>query len=164
VTRGHLALLALSVPVGLAAPAHAQDAAFGRGVWLSQANCSDCHGFFGNGFGEDPRAPKGANLRETTLDAAGLAEVILCGRPGTAMPYFDQRAYTDKRCYEATKADLGDQTPPAAQQQLTRRHADGLAAFIIAEFKGKGEPTQEECVALLGPTTGRCAQLPKAAK
>lgn len=157
-------LLALLALVGLATPAHAQDASFGRSVWLTQANCADCHGWFGNGFGEDPRAPKGADLRQTPLDAAGIAEVILCGRPGTAMPHFDPRAYTDKRCYDVTKADLGDQVPPNAQGALTKRHADGLAAFIIAEFKGKGEPTQEECVALLGTTTSRCASMPKAAK
>ncbi len=156
------ALLVTLAVVAIVLPAHAQDAAFGRSVWLTQANCSDCHGWFGNGFGEDPRSPKGANLRETTLDAAGIAEVILCGRPGTQMPHFDPRAYTDKRCYDVTRADLGDQVPPDAQTPLTRRHADGLAAFILAEFKGKGDPTQEECLALLGAQSSRCAAMPKA--
>jgi len=152
-----LATLALSTP-GVA-----QDAAFGRDVWLKQANCSDCHGWLANGQPEDPRAPKGANLRQTTLNAAQIAEVILCGRPGTPMPYFDTRAYTDARCYGMTKAQMGDAVPEPAISGLTKRHADGLAAFILGEFAGKGDPTFEDCVSLLGAGNPRCTALPKKA-
>lgn len=158
-TRLAVALAALAVS---AVPVLAQDASLGRSIWLTESNCNDCHGWFGTGEGEDPRSPRGANLRATPLDAAGLAEVIMCGRPATAMPHFDPRAYTDKRCYDVTKADLGDRVPPDSPQQLTRRQIDALAAFIAAEFKGRGDPTQEECVALLGSGSSRCATMPKA--
>lgn len=145
----------------LALPASAQDAKFGRDVWLTQANCADCHGWLAVGIPEDPRAPKGANLREATLTAAQISEVILCGRPGSGMPYFDQRAYTDARCFGQTKAQLGDAIPPQGGVALTKRHADSLAAFILSEFAGKGPPTQEDCVGLLGAASPRCGNLPK---
>lgn len=134
----------------------AQDLNFGKSTWLTQANCAECHGWMGDGVQEDPRAPRGANLRETTLTAEQLSEVILCGRPGTDMPAFDPRAYTDARCYGMTRAQIGDLAPPLAQQQLTKRHADGLAAFILSEFKDKGPPTCALCQALLGATADRC--------
>ncbi|MCC6982345.1 MAG: hypothetical protein IT535_03655 [Bauldia sp.] len=144
------------------APAYAQDAAFGRDVWLSQANCADCHGWLADGQPEDPRAPRGANLRDTVLTEEQLVEVILCGRPGTGMPHFDPRAYTDARCYGLTREQLGDATPGASDQTLTNRHAVGLARFILADFAGKGPPTSEDCTALLGEGNARCAALPRA--
>ncbi|MBM3507195.1 MAG: hypothetical protein FJX64_05640 [Alphaproteobacteria bacterium] len=151
---------ALVASLGMPGMASAQDAAFGKGVWLTGAKCADCHGWMGDGVQEDPRAPKGDNLRETTLTAEQLSEVILCGRPGTGMPYFDPRAYTDARCYGMTRAQIGNQAPEAGAAQLTKRHADGLAAFILSEFAGKGAPTKALCASLLGPTVARCAQLP----
>jgi mono/diheme cytochrome c family protein len=143
-----------------AGAAAAQDANFGKSVWLSQANCADCHGILGDGNNEDPRSPRGANLWQTTLTADQLVEVILCGRPGTAMPYFDAKAYTDDRCYGATAEDLGDQVPTEGKAHLTQRHAKGLAAFILASFAGKGAPTQASCKELLGDDNPRCASLP----
>lgn len=152
---GSLILAAL-----VAAPLAAQDAGFGKSVWVSQANCSDCHGWMGDGNNEDPRSPRGANLRETKLTAEQIAEVVLCGRPGTTMPFFDPRAYTDKRCYGVDRAALGDQVPDNGGVALTRRHADGLAAFILAEFAGKGAPTQASCAAILG-ASATCARYAK---
>jgi cytochrome c553 len=152
---------AAAVTFGLSGAAAAQDANFGKSVWLTQANCAECHGWFGNGEQEDPRAPKGASLRKTNLNAQQLAEVILCGRPGTEMPHFDLRAYTDARCFGMTAAQIGNQKPPPASMGLTQRHADGLAAFILAVFAGKGGPTRAECADLLGATNPRCATLPQ---
>ena len=156
----HLAYAALLIGVANVSicQAHAQDASFGKSVWLTGANCSDCHGWMGDGNNEDPRSPRGANLRQTKLNADQIAEVIMCGRPGTPMPHFDPKAYTDKRCYGVSKTDLGDKTPDPGVTQLTKRHADGLAAFILAEFAGKGDATQADCVALLG-NVPRCASM-----
>jgi mono/diheme cytochrome c family protein len=153
-------LLVAGVLTVFSTPGFAQDAAFGRGVWLSEANCADCHGWLANGIPEDPRSPKGANLRETVLTQDQLIEVILCGRPGTAMPHFDARAYTDARCYDLTAAQLGDAKPAQSDIALTRRHAVGLAMFILSEFAGKGEPTFEDCTSLLGEGNARCTLLP----
>ncbi len=56
------------------------------------------------------------SLRKTQLTAEQLAGVIRCGRPTTGMPIIDQFAYTDKRCYDYTKADLGKDMPPMATE------------------------------------------------
>ncbi len=154
------AMAGVAFAAAIATQASGQDAGFGRIVWLNEANCADCHGWLADGIPEDPRAPKGMNLRETVLDQDQLIEVILCGRPGTAMPHFDRRAYEDDRCYGLTRAALGDATPPTADFSLTRRHAGGLAAFILSEFVGKGPPTPEQCRALLGAENTRCAEMP----
>lgn len=154
-----IALSGLSAATLLAFPAAAQDVAFGKSVWLTGANCADCHGWMGDGVQEDPRAPRGANLRETNLTAEQLSEVILCGRPGTEMPAFDARAYTDARCYGMTRAQLGGQAPPIAQTPLTKRHADGLALFILQELKARGAPSFQNCTELLGATADKCVTL-----
>lgn len=156
-----IAAFALAMVLSTGSPAHAQDAKFGRDVWLGQANCADCHGWFGDGNPEDPRSPPGANLRDTSMDKEALIETILCGIPGTGMPYFDAKAYTDDRCYGVTKADLDGSAPPAGATALTRRHATGLANFILEYLADKGEVTQEECVSLLGSDSSRCSQLTK---
>ena len=161
---GRNILAGIAFGVGLVLPAAGQDAGFGRDVWLKQANCSDCHGWFGTGLPEDPRSPKGANLRQTKLDAARIAETVLCGRPGTAMPYFDQRAYTDGRCFGMTKEQMGENMPGLGGVALTRRHADGLAQFILNAFAGKGDPTFEECEGLLGAGNRRCPEFPRQAR
>ncbi len=139
----------------LVTPATAQDANFGKQIWLNQANCADCHGWLGDGNNADPRSPRGANLRETSMDAETIAMVVLCGIPGTGMPHFDARAYTDDRCYGSTRAQMGDSTPPTGAMELTARHARGLAAFILQEFAGK-PVTPESCEALLGADAQRC--------
>ncbi len=33
--------------------------------------------------------------------------VIMCGRPGTPMPHYDELAYTVRPCYGVTEAELG---------------------------------------------------------
>ncbi len=159
----HFAATLAVAAIGLASPAQAQDAGFGRDVWLKQANCSDCHGWFGNGLPEDPRSPRSADLRVTTLSAEQIAETILCGRPGTAMPYFDHRAYIDARCFGMTKEQMGENMPALGATPLTRRHADGLAQFILSAFAGKGRITFEEFEGLLGAANRRCIEFPKTA-
>lgn len=149
-------IAAIALTLSLAGAAGAQDANFGKSAWLTGANCADCHGWMGDGVQEDPRAPRGANLRETNLTAEQLSEVILCGRPGTEMPAFDARAYTDARCYGMTRAQIGNQAPPIAQTPLTKRHADGLALFILQELKAKGAPNFQNCTELLGGTADKC--------
>lgn len=153
---GGLALLGIAAAAG---PAAAQGADIGRQVWLSQAPCADCHGWMGDGNNADPRSPRGANLHETTLTAEQIAEVVLCGLPGTGMPYFDEHAYEDTRCYGATREQMAGTTPNTGATYLTKRHATGLAAFILSEFAGK-PVTKAACVSLLGPDAQRCNELP----
>ena len=138
----------------------AQEASFGKEVWLHQANCSDCHGYLGDGNNEDPRSPRGANLRETPLTQEEIVEVILCGRPGTSMPHFDPKAYSaGHECYGMADADVGSDKPEAGAVALTKRHATGLANFILETFAGKGPATKQQCTDLLGEDAQRCAAL-----
>ena len=145
--------------LGFANMAASQNAEMGRKIYQSQADCSNCHGWAGNGDGDDPRASRGANLRETILTLEEIAEVVLCGRPGTAMPHYDDRAYNDDRCYGLTREQLGRDTPTKAETPLVKRHADALAMFITEWFKGAGEVTFQQCVNLMGPESIRCDAL-----
>lgn len=138
----------------------AQDAAFGKTVWLTQAPCAECHGWMGDGNSADPRQPRGANLRETQLDVDGIVQIVLCGIPGTAMPAFDPKAYSDDRC-GMTAEQVGDQRPEQGSAKLTKRHATGLANFILENFAGKGPATKQKCVAELGDQIDYCNTLPE---
>lgn len=151
-----LAVLAFSA---LSFPALAQDATevaaadpaqieAGFGVWKKQ-DCIGCHGWAGNGerIGENPTGP---NLRALDYDAATLKEVILCGRPGTAMPSHDPRAYTDDRCYGMTKADLAGQDILKGRD-MSSTEADALVAYMQASMLGRPtQPSQEDCKAYYG--------------
>ena len=54
----------------------------GLEAWKT-AGCAECHGAFADGEKQRDEAPSGANLRQSRLDNAALAETIRCGRPGT---------------------------------------------------------------------------------
>lgn len=154
-----LLLLAVVLVLGHASPAAAQSVKMGRNIWYSQADCTDCHGWAGNGIPDEPRSSKGANLRETTLSPEQISEVILCGRPATSMRHYDKRAYTDDRCYGLTREDLGADTPQRAAVSLVNRHADALAVFITETFMGAGEVTLAHCIELMGEESIRCDPL-----
>jgi mono/diheme cytochrome c family protein len=164
-------MLASVLMAGMAVPcvpAMAQDyrpdpnlAALGESIWKSTAPCRNCHGGLANGIGDVPQDPQGPNLRETTLQPAEIAEVIRCGRPGTEMPHFDARAYTDRRCYDVTAAELGDAVPPAGSS-LSPRQIDAIVALLVTRFVGKPDPTYEECVAFWGEGATTCGRYPKA--
>src|SRR5437763_16331030 len=100
-----LALLVSNVAV-------AQDVLQGRRVFLEKADCQYCHGWAGDGAGQGQSPGGAANLRRSQLDRETLITVISCGVPGTAMPHFDELAYTDKRCYGMTEAEIGARKPP----------------------------------------------------
>ncbi len=144
------------------APAAAQNVDLGYKVYKTKIDCGLCHGWAGNGVPDDPRQPKGANLRETTLNREQLIEVIKCGRPGTGMPHFDARAYEDKRCYDSTRADLGDQTPPGWGTSLIGREMEALGDYLMAKVVGQGEITKEQCFEYYGEGAAACAEYPAA--
>ena len=152
------ALVVLGVSAG-ALPAQAQDAAAvaaadpalveeGFAVWKGQ-DCIGCHGWAGNGerIGENPTGP---SLRALDYDAATLKEIILCGRPGTAMPYHDPRAYTDDRCYGMTKADV-EGVDLLKGRAMTAAEADALVAYMEDRMLGRPDaPNQDDCKAYYG--------------
>ncbi|MDB5472980.1 MAG: hypothetical protein JWP99_283 [Devosia sp.] len=149
-----LGALALAFPL---AQAQAQDTAAtvvpalveeGFQVWKGQ-DCIGCHGWAGNGerIGENPTGP---NLRALEYDAATLKEIILCGRPGTAMPYHDPRAYTDGRCYGMTQADLAG-VNLLEGRAMSSVEADALVAYMQESMMGRpAEPNRDDCKAYYG--------------
>lgn len=165
------AVLAMAVAMAPGGEAAAQTAftpdpsmvTLGRSLWKDQVPCRDCHGGLGNGIPDVPQQPSGASFRTTPLTPDDFAMTIRCGRPGTEMPHFDGKAYTDKRCYNLTAAEMGNNVPPAGQA-LTERQVNALVAFVFATFVGKGDPTFESCVAFWGEGASTCARYPRAGR
>ena len=90
-----------------------------------------------------------------------LITVIECGVPGTAMPHFDDAAYTDKRCYGMTEAELGSRTPPLPPSTtLVRREVEALTDYLIAKIIGRGPITRAECIENFGERARSCNDYP----
>src|ERR1700720_432962 len=158
------ALLAFLAIVAATLPAGAQeDFAVGRRIFLEKADCQYCHGWAGDGAGQGQSPGGAANLRRSQLNRDSLIMVISCGIPGRAMPHFDDQAYSDKRCYGMTEAELGDKVPPfPPSTALPRRDIENVADYLLAKIIGRGAITREECVETLGPRGRACAEYPAA--
>ncbi len=151
---------AWTVTAGSAALAD-DDFAYGRRLFLEKAECSFCHGWAGDGAGHPQSPGRAANLRKTKLDRDGLIMVISCGIPGTAMPHFDEQAYTDKRCYGMTEAELGSRTPTLPPSTtLQKREIETIADYLLARIVGRGEITRAECVETFGEKARSCDDYP----
>lgn len=144
-------------------PASAQpDFAYGRRLYLEKAQCSYCHGWAADGAGEPQSNGGAANLRESKLTRDQLTEVILCGRPMTPMPRFDEDAYTDDRCYGLTEKDLGAQVPSLPPGgTLRRREAEAVADYLLAKVIGRGKVTRAECEEAFGAGARNCGAYPE---
>lgn len=144
--------------------AAAQNVSFGKEIWATKIECNSCHGWAGDGNGDDAHQPRGASLRDTQLTREQIIEVVKCGRIGSEMPHFDPRAYKDDRCYGVTAADLGDQTPIFGGKPLIKRELEALADYIEAEIVGKGPITREQCLRYFGDGTQACERYKPAAE
>lgn len=154
-------LLAAALVIGSATAGAQEDFSFARRLYLDKAQCSYCHGWAGDGAGEGQSNGGAANLRQTRLNRAQLVMTILCGRPGTAMPHFDEAAYTDKRCYGMTEADVGKlkpALPPGSTLQV--REAEAIADYLLAKFVGRGPITRAECEESYGTGARNCNEYP----
>jgi hypothetical protein len=142
--------------------AHADDYAFGRRLFLDKAQCHYCHGWAGDGAGEPQSNGAAANLRVSPLKRDQLIEVITCGVPGKAMPHFDGEAYTDKRCYGVTEAELGRDTPALPPGSiLSKREVEAVADYLLAKVIGRGPViTREECEEAYGEGARQCGRYP----
>jgi hypothetical protein len=151
---------------GAAVPAQAAavptDVADGQRIWATKAGCPFCHGWAADGQGDAHSEGNAPSLRATQLTVDQIHEVIQCGRPGTAMPHFDKFAYTDKRCYGSTAADLGNQVPNDPPTALQPFEIQAVADYVAFKLKGLGPVTQEQCVAYFGGPSDTCNSLPKA--
>jgi len=65
-------------------------------------------------------------------------------RPATGMPYHDQFSYTDKRCYDLTKADSAERAAMANFSRSARSMP--WSRYLFARVVGRGESTYEDCV------------------
>ena len=154
---GALALAGL-----FASTALAQDnAAQGLRIWKDKGGCLFCHGWSGDGMGDAHSEGGAPSLRETKLTRDQIRETIQCGRPATAMPHFDKFAYTDKRCYGVTAADLGNKVPNDPPAGLQKDELDAIADYVSTKLKGAGPVTFEECSTYFGGTPDECNHYPK---
>lgn len=153
--------LSVAIAALACAPAHAQNSDFGKRIYHDKAICSYCHGWAGDGAGEGQSSGGAADLRKTPLTRAQLIEIIKCGIPGRAMPHFDEAAYTDKRCYNSTEADMGANKPPLPPgSTLSQREIEALVDYMQAKIVGRGPITREECFETLGERVRSCADYP----
>ena len=160
---GFAAIFAFSAVTGLAQSAVAQagEVAEGQRIWSGKAECPQCHGWAADGNGGLHSAGLAASLRTTQLTRDQIRMTIQCGRPGTPMPHFDRFAYTDKRCYDMTAAELGDAVPNRAAATLQPYEIDALADFIEVKDKGAGPVTRSQCAAFFKENAGiRCERYP----
>jgi hypothetical protein len=138
--------------------------AYGRRLYLDKAQCGFCHGWAADGAGEPQSNGGASNLRESHLNREQLVEVILCGRPGTPMPHFDEQAYTEgNRCYGVTEAEVGAMMPALPPgSTLRKREAEAIADYLLAKVIGRGPVTRQECEEAFGPGARSCGQYPAA--
>jgi hypothetical protein len=162
---GMTALLVLCAmagsPARAQAPLSAEDARtieFGKEIYKVKADCQFCHKW--DATGDTGYGGIALSLRKTKLNPEQLAEVVKCGRPGTGMPYHDRLAYTDKRCYDMTKADLGKNAPPMGEF-LSAREIDAVIKYLFAKAVGRDESTYEDCVDFWGKDTRQCEPMKK---
>ena len=150
------------IAVEVSTVAVAQDVSAGQRIWANKAGCPQCHGWAGDGFHSGFHSEGNApSLRETQLTSDQIRETIQCGRPGTPMPHFDRFAYTDKRCYDMTAADLGDLEPIRAPTTLQSYEIAAVADYVATKIKGAGPVTRAQCIVFFGDKGAECEKYPE---
>jgi mono/diheme cytochrome c family protein len=145
------AAFAVAAVIAGSSPGRAQDEAkvkSGLSIWRS-SGCSECHGAFANGEKERDEAPTGANLRQTRLDDATIAETIRCGRPGVGMPSFGTDAYKERGCYGQPAGPAPDDLYPTGVT-LNAGQIGDVVTYLRDRVVGKRAVTPEECAFYYG--------------
>jgi mono/diheme cytochrome c family protein len=153
---------ALAVVLACSSTSCAQDEAkakAGLSVWRS-SGCSECHGAFANGEKERDEAPSGANLRQTRLDDATIAETVRCGRPGAGMPSFGADAYQERGCYGQPAGPPPDDLYPSGRT-LSAQEIDDVVTYLRTRIVGKRAVTPEECAWYYGEQASSFCDEPK---
>ncbi len=133
---------------------------YGREIFKNKAQCQFCHKW--DGSGDQGYGGNALSLRSTQLTREQMAMVVKCGRPGTGMPYHDQYAYTDKRCYGMDREMAGENMPIAGiNQTLNPSEIQSVVNYVFAEYVGRGPSTYDECVAFWGADTKQCEPMKK---
>ena len=161
--RGALRSAAVVLVMASATASAQEDFSYGRRLYLDKAQCSYCHGWAGDGAGDGQSNGGAANLRQSRLNRAQLILVIQCGRPGTAMPHFDDGAYRDKPCYGMNEAEVGTRKPALPPgSTLQPREAEAVADYLLGKFIGRGPITRTECEESFGKGARACGDYPAA--
>ncbi len=134
-------------------PLSAEQIKADRVIW-AKADCSNCHGWSGNGHDTGP-IPPGPSLRELQLDYASIHQIIQCGIPSTRMPSHDRLAYVDDRCYGQKSADLG-KAKPQKGTPLQPAEIDAVAAYVAGYLEGKPATSKAECEEYFGAGSAAC--------
>ena len=142
----------LAGSVVLARPA-AAEAESGKQIY-ERANCVGCHKWTGAGGGGYGGAA--LSLRATELSRDDIVQIVRCGRPGTGMPHFTADPYKDGACYGLKDDDVKDMRPPNANVVLRPAEVEGVADYVVATIKGRGEPTLADCTAFFGTASRVC--------
>jgi len=134
----------------------------GKEVFAKVGVCVSCHGWDGDGKGKNPRSEGAAALlRESQLDAAGFIEIIACGIPGTPMPYHDNQAYKDDRCYGMTADMFEPGQEPHKGKAIRQEDIVSLVAYIQTTIQGKPPATYEDCAAYFGESAEKASAFMK---
>lgn len=135
----------------------------GKDVYAKVGVCVSCHGWDGDGKGKNPRSEGAAALlRESQLDAAGFIEIIACGIPGTPMPYHDNQAYKDDRCYGMTADMFEPGQEPHKGKSIKHEDIVSLVAYIQTNIQGKPPATYDDCATYFGDSAEKaCAFMKK---
>ena len=139
-------------------PADARTIEFGKEIYKIKANCQFCHKW--DASGDQGYGGNASSLRKTFLTPEQFAEVVKCGRPGTGMPYHDQHAYTDKRCYGVTREEVGKDMPLLGES-LQPREIDAVVKYLFAKAVGRGPAAYEDCIDFWGKDTRQCEPMKK---
>jgi mono/diheme cytochrome c family protein len=157
-----MALLATASPSAHAqtalSPEEVRTLEYGKEIYKVKANCQYCHKW--DASGDTGYGGIALSLRKTALNREQFVEVVKCGRPGTGMPYHDQYAYTDKRCYGVTREEVGKDMPLLGEF-LQPREIDAVVKYLFAKAVGHGPATYEDCVEFWGQDTRQCEPMKK---
>jgi len=77
------------------------------------------------------------------------------------MPCFDRFAYTEKRGYDKTAKELGNEMPDRAWITLQPYEIDPLADYVATKIMGAGVVTRAECLEFFGGTGSQCDKYPE---
>jgi len=135
-------------------PVDQRTIALGKEIYQTKAACRVCHHWDGSGNRESGGPVP--SLRQTALSAQQVQEVVQCGRPTTMMPYHDATAYTDDRCYDATREDLGNATPLPGVAWLSPADLAAVSSYVVVKIKGRGAATLQECTEFWGTDSKLC--------
>jgi hypothetical protein len=86
--------------------------------------------------------------------------VISCGIPGTAMPHFDDQAYTDGRRYERGSGAWRTNAEFSSQHDVAEARSEVVADYLLAKIIGRGPIIREECLETFGPRARSCDDYP----